>query len=65
MKGFGIFFYYEMCAITFLIEIFIFKLCKNLYKQKGSKEVCFALEISDLSAHTMKNIFFPKTHLRF
>lgn len=43
-------------------------MCKNLYKQKGNKEVGFALEVSDLSAHTMKNIFFPeqgRNDLRF
>lgn len=50
-----------MCAIIFLTEIFIFNMSKNLYKQKGNKEVCFALEVSDLSAHTTKKIYFSRT----
>ena len=52
------FFQHEMCSTIYLTEIFIFNLCKNLYKERGNKEGCFGLEVSDLAVHTTKKCFF-------
>lgn len=60
-----------MCAIISLTEIFMLNLCKDLYPERGNKEGCFGLEVSDLSVYTTKKCFLffqnrvETTHSRF